>query len=438
MRHALAFLFLSLVLGHASAAAAHAEEPNSQRIFGVGDDGAWILRANFGIVTSDHQDRLICEEAFLGGDGWQLARLGPTEWVTFGESSVQRTEDGCTYEEIMSLERTVSDATAHPGGPVAFLRNGEADAGLWLSTDRGQSFERVAGIDTEIYQLTGVRFMDADTLILSGYVRADAGAAMLWSIDVQDTSVTELTAPANITFPYVLDARAGHILLLGRRDAQTLFWGTPDQIDIAEVEVSTWPSGAVLSEDGLQAWVSGPDQGRGVLAGTLDGEEATWETLAGDQTASCVAQLDDGIYICTLNRFDEFDVMRINPDGSVDGVLDFRNFAGVRDDCPAGSDVDEVCPLVWDELAPYFGLSAGDAGPGGDVSTADAGPDAGELPDTAMPAADSGPADDEVGGSACCSTIHDRPERARFPLLLGMLLALVVVGRVRTRGDHTE
>lgn len=431
MKHASTLLFFCLLFGWSAHAAAHAEEPNAQRVFPVGD-GTWVLRANFGIVMSEQSDQLICEEAYLGGDGWQLGVLGPTEWVTFGESSVQRTEDGCTFDKIMDLDRKVSDATAHPDGPVAFLRNGEGDAGLWLSTDRGQNFGRVAGIDTEVYQLTGVRFLDGETLILTGYVRAEAGAAKVWSIAVADETVTELTPPADITFPYVLDARGGHIALLGRRESQTVFWGTPDEMDIAEVEVSTWPSGAILSEDGSKMWISGPDQGKGVLAGTLDGAEATWETLVPENTATCVSRVDGQTYICSLNRFDEFDVMRLTPDGMAEGVLDFREFLGVRDDCPAESDVEEVCPLVWDELAPYFGISVGDAGMTADAgSTADAG-DVGDTIDTGeddgMEMSEAGT--DEPGG--CCSTIHERPGEARFPLWLGVLVAgaAVVVRRL--------
>jgi hypothetical protein len=414
-------LFFCALFAHATHASAHAEEPNAQRVFPVGD-GAWVLRANFGAVRSEQTDRLICEEAFLGGDGWQLAVLGPTEWVTFGESTVQRTEDGCTFDEVMSLDRKVSDAAAHPDGAVAFLRNGETDAGLYLSTDRGQSFERVPGIDTEIYQLTGVRFIDGDTLILTGYIRAEAGAAMVWSVSVADAGVSELTPPADVTFPYVLDARGGHIALLGRRENQTVFWGTPDQMDVAEVEVASWPTGAVLSEDGSQLWISGPEMGQGVLAGTLDAGEATWETLAADMTASCVARLDDGIYICTLNRFDEYDLMRLTDDGAVEGVLDFRNFVGVRDDCPEGSDVAEVCPLVWDELAPYFGIfEGGDAADAGNADTDAGNPDDGNT-DTGSAQDAAPPTTTDPGG--CCSTIHERPERqARLPLLLGVFLA---------------
>lgn len=407
----------------ARAASAHTEEPNAQTIFSV-DDG-YVLRANVGIVRSVAPDELICEEVFEGGYSWTLGVLGPEQWVTFGEGGVYRTDDGCDFEEVMPLDRRPTDGTAHaPSGGAAFVLNGDlADSGLYVSTDVGASFRRIQQFDAQTQQTTGVRYLDADTIIVSGYDRTDFGRALVWSVDVHTGAATPLTTPEGIAYPYVLDVQGGRVLLLARRGQQVVFWGTPEQLGASELVVDTWPTWAVLTDAGRGALLSGVVNARGVYVGELNEHDvATWQPFAADATANCVEPAGEDLLICGIGRIDGYDIARVTPDEQLETVLDFREFSGIRSDCPAGSDVPRICGPVWEQLAPYFGLA-----PFPDVGTS--------LPDVGQP----GPADVGADVSApapspdpeagCCAVMT--PTKDSSPAL--WLALLLVVARRRRR-----
>ena len=424
MKFVAATLFAILCLASASTAFAHAEEPNAQRL--VFTDDGWVLQANFGVVESTSSNRLVCEEAYLGGEGWKLAVLGQTEWITFGETSAQRTTDGCTFEKVATLPDLPTDTAADPvSGSVAYLMNTETDGGLWVSTDRGQTFENIPGVDVATNQLTGVRFLDDDTLIVSGYQLGSNGAPSVWRVTISTAEVTALTPPDGTTYPYVLAAEGGHVILLARRDVQMLFWGTPDSLDTAEVELGSWPTGATLSADGTSAWVSGADMSRGVLVGTLAGDTASWETVIPDTIANCVEHEAGATYVCSLNRLHEFDLVELLEDGTTRGVVNFREFEGVRQ-CPAGSTVADVCPVVWREISSYFGVdpNAGDMGPGpGDMGVSSDAGGQGWTPDTDVP---NFPGEMDEPASGCCTTVQTHESHGEWlvPLLLGLLVSV--------------
>jgi hypothetical protein len=408
---------LLCVLSCTTDAWAHGEEPLSETIHNV--PSGWILKANMGVVQSTNPRELICEEAFLGGVGWSLGVLGETEWLTFGESSVMRTEDGCQFDQILPLEKRPSDATVHAeSGGAAFVMNGvDGGTGLFLSTDRGLTFELVETFDVANEQTTGVRYLDGETLLVSGYNRNDAGAGLLWSVEVATGTATRLQVPDGVSYPYVLAANGGRLLLLGRRGEQTVFWGTPDNVGQLELVADTWPSWAELSADGNPALISGMIDGKSVARGSFEGAAATWETLAPETTAGCVAAVSDDVFVCGLARIDGFDVQRITPAGAIEGVLDFREFDGIRSDCPADSSVATVCPLVWKEIAPYFGI---DPNPGADAGadiggTSDAGSKSGsDVPTTTTPR----PPRDE----GCCATTAGGSGSSGLFLLLALLI----------------
>lgn len=400
--------------------AAHAEEPNAQTIFTI--DEQWVLRANVGVVRSAAPHELICEEVFHGGYSWTLGVLGPTRWVTFGEGGVFRTEDGCDFEEVLALDRRPTDGTAHPPSDgAAFILNREPnDSGLYVSTDGGASFRLIQSFDPATQQTTGVRYLDADTVIVSGYDRTDRGAGLVWRVDVHTGAATELAIPDDISYPYILAATPASLLLLGRRGQQVVFWGPPDDIGRNELVVDTWPTWAVLTDQGRRALISGVVNARGVYIGELDDlDVATWEPFATDAAANCVEPFGEDLWVCGIGRIDGYDVAQISPDGTLQPVLDFRDFSGIRADCPAGSDVPTVCGPVWAQLAPYFGLApfpdAGNVGPPspdiGVPEPLDAGADGGDPP---APTAQDG---------GCCATTPARHDASWFvgALLLALL-----------------
>lgn len=402
---------------------AHAEEPSSETIFAL-DDG-WVLRANIGIVESSNPAEFICEEAFLGGDGWLLGVLGPREWVTFGESSVTRTEDGCDFTTVAELERRPADAAAHrPSGGAAFLMNGVgANSGLWVSTDRGRTFALIQSFDPATEQTTALRYVDADTIAVSGYSRADrGGAGLLWTVDVATGAPTPIALPEGVTYPYLLAAANEHLALLGRLDAQVIFWGPVNDVAANQYVPTTWPTGAALSADGRTAWITGIAQGKGVARGSLDDTGvATWEVVATSNNAACAAPIGDDLYICGVGKQDGADILNVTGTDTVEKVLDFRDFRGTRSDCPVGSAVATVCPLVWRELAPYLGK---DPDAVSDVGLPDSGgaPDGGDSPDAGAP---SGNLPTDTTG--CCATAGPP---ATGP---GWVIVLVFVGLWRRR-----
>ena len=139
-----------------------------------------------------------------------------------------------------------------------------------------------------------------------------------------------------------------------------------------------WPAGALLSEDGSNLWVGGVNNGVGVLHGTRDGSEVTWSMIAEADTVSCLGGDEGSLFVCGLARIDGADVFALG-DGAVMPALDFRAMRGPKL-CPPTSDVGQMCPVVWREMAAYFGVDPnadfgawlpgdGDAGVTGDGDT---------------------------------------------------------------------
>lgn len=423
--HAVYLIVASILIP--SVAAAHAEEPSAKRVHTLPGE-SWTVQANFGVVTSATPDRFVCEEAFFGGDGWMLGVFGPTEWITFGERDVRRTEDGCSFDVITEVGARPSDATVDAAsGAAAFVVNGEAGAGLFVSTDRGQNFERHAAVDPAGLHLTGVRFLDADTLIVSAYVADTARTARLFRVTLEGAA-EELSVPPDLSFPYVLEASAGQIALLARRDGQVILWGAPDALaDADELETTAWPTGARMSSDGQQLWIAGLLEGKGLTVGTRDAGSVTWTESFPDQAASCVGGDETALYLCGLARLDGADVFRVDGPDLVEAV-DFRQLKGPRD-CPATSDVGEICPAVWEEIAYYFGVDASaphddeDAGHRDDVGADhhhDASAEEGESHGDTI--------DSESAAGGGCATSPSR-DGAGGALLLMMMFGMGVLRR---------
>lgn len=412
-------LFVLLVSFLAPATAfAHAEQPISEQVFAI-DGGGWVLQANVGIVQSSNPRELICEESFLGGDNWILGALGETEWLTFGENEVMRTEDGCDFEVVMQTGVVPTSAAVHPaGGNAAFLLNTMEQRGLWVSTDRGMNFENLT--DLGAHQTTDLRFVDATTLLVTGYDREMEGAGLAWLVNLESGETTEVALPDDVLYPYVLDASAGYALVLGRRGNQIVFWGPLDDIGKNEYVADVWPTGGRLSDDGRTAWVSGMLNGKGIVEGTLDGDDvATWDSFAEELAAGCIASVDDDLLACGPAGCQVSDLLHVPRDGDPVGLLRYDGFEGVRSDCPEGSDVAEVCPTVWGELSKYF--VALPECPTFDGPEPEPDPDPDPQPDAGGDADAAEPEPTPPAGGGCCATTTADSEGAGA-LLLAMLL----------------
>lgn len=411
---------LIILLALPAQAFGHAEPPLAQSVFGFGD--TWVLKANFGVVSNGYEG-FVCEEAFLGGDRYIAALVGPDQYVTFGETAIHVTTDGCDFTLVKQLSQAPADAVADPTSQtIVYLDNADDTRGVWTSDDAGQSFERFESLNTEDLQLTGVRFANPTTIIVSAYERSpDAmGAGRMLEIDLNTGSVTNLIEGLGIRYPYVLDATAGGLIWLGRRDAQAVFVGSYDSPIRDEIgELVSWPSGALISDDGQTVWVSGLDEGSGVRRGVFDGEELVWTQLAQDVTASCLGKWNGDILMCSARLLETDDLYRIDGD-ALEPVTNFEIIDGPRA-CPAGTDVATVCPIVWGEFAQFIGKDPG-------------------LPDMGNPQTDMGsPQDmsmnDSGGGEPSddgCSTTRSH---APTSWALGLLFGIVVL-RIRRRIRH--
>ena len=396
---------------------AHAEEPSAEQFLGA----LSITKANFGLVSNAFEG-MVCEEAFVGGDSWKLAALGENEWVVIGENNIQRTTDGCEFEPIKdTTDLIIPGLEASPDRTtVAYIANAGLEEGIWFSTDRGVTFDRL-NIDTTAFQLTALRFVDDTTLIVSGYEPDQDGDGFLLQIDITNGTSQNLTIPVGIKFPYVLDANPMGIVWLGRAETLTVYWGDLADTSVRSYIPRTWPTAATLTADGQTVWVSGVENGQGIARGDMTN---TWDVILAEQVASCISEYDGAIYFCGLERRDGADVFQIVDDTTIEPVVRFTDLRGSRSDCPPESDVGTVCPLVWNEVASYFGQEPN--------VTPDMGTGAPDVGSTTNDSGSISDASDETppssGDKGCCATATPTPTWQ-----YGFLFACVVLARSRRR-----
>ena len=425
---------LGLSLSTPGGARGHSGVPEPRSLEAL-PGGGWTMASNAGIVTSERPTELVCEEAFEGGDGWRLAALGPSEWVVFGRGDIRRTEDGCSFSLVAPLWGRPTDVAAQPdAGAVAFLRNGSTDTGLWLSTDRGLRFESLA-VDLAPDRWTGVRFVDAETMLVSGYTESEAeyGASSMLLVSLTGVA-SRLSLPADITFPYLLDQRGDGVLWIGMRgETFVVFWGSLDEPARASLTVEQWPYNGRLSGDGQTAWLTGLHAGSGVDEASIEGDTLSLQAITTSTSSLCLELIDGAPLFCSKHTVDGFDLFGIDADGVMEGVYDLRDLEGLRVSCSADSDVGRHCPEPWALTQPFLSPM-----PGGDVidvldePIADlvGGEDTRSTPDAAVTEATSPPP--KSGDEGGCS---QRPShQSRVPWGLGvLLLAALAWGRLVRR-----
>jgi len=387
---------------------AHADEPLAENIVVLPD--TVVVKTNFGVIGS-HFDGFVCEEAFLGGETFEVAVLGPDEWVAIGENGIWVTRDGCSFDKVGDVSVAPTDAAVDlESGLVAFVLNSPDDGGIWLSDDRGSTWTRI--LERADFQWTGVRFASSEKVIVSAYDRLNAGAAHLMEITLPGGGLVDRELEG-LSYPYLLDARGDSVLWLGRSETQNVYFGSMFDLTLNIRPITSWPTDARIISD-TKIVVAGMLQQRGLSEGDLVDGAFVWNDLASTTTALCVTPDGDSYLVCAQRRFDEADVMRVNGAELLPAFL-FTDLTGPRD-CPIGSEVQATCPVVWRELARTLGLAPAldDADVGVDAGDdADAGPgmdaDAGGTPIIRLPS------DNET-----CSTAHGTPILLSLLGLFGM------------------
>ncbi len=387
---------LTMVLLFPAAAWAHGSTPLATDVMGVGDS-QWVLQTNFGLITSDAPHHYVCEEAFAGGEDFQVGVLGLHEWLLFNHDNIIYTADGCNFETRQDLPRKPAGvAVSDDHSRAAYLLNVTADpsqSGVWWTDDAAESVQRV-DFDASSLHLSRAVFLDDARLLVSGYSSADAdrGAARLVIVNLDDGTTTDLGGTDGLKYPYVFDAASDWIVWLARDgDAQKIYWGPTDDAARYSTEVASWPSGAVLAADGQTVWISGAlDQAHGVVVGDTSADPV-FSTTLDDHSAMCVGLIGQDHYLCARRDREGHDLSSVGADGGVEPVVNFADLQGPRSDCPADSQTVTTCATVWPELAEALDIEIGPQ------AGSDAGSDAG---DAGTPATDKVQATNDGGCSA--------------------------------------
>jgi hypothetical protein len=375
------FLWIALALSLVPASVfGHGGLPLPTELSAVGD-ADWVLRTNFGLLTSEQPERYVCEEAFAGGDGFQVGVLGLNEWLIFTRAAVIHTSDGCDFEIRQEIPKKPAGVAVSPDhSRAAYLINVDepTEAGVWWTEDAGQTITQ-ADFDVAGLELTRAKFLDNTRLLVSAYSSEDdnRGPGRLIVVNLDDNTTEQLPGLDGINYPYLFDAESDWVIWLGRDDVgQRIFWGPIDEPTRHSTAVDSWPSGARLSDDGQTVWISGGQEGtRGVMVGDTS-QEPIWSDEFVDHSALCVGRVGEAYHLCARRDREGHDLARVAADGSLEPVVNFAELLGPRDDCPAGSDVASTCPSVWPELAPALGIEvegAPDAGTVADAGASDAG-----------------------------------------------------------------
>lgn len=400
-----------------SIAFAHGEAPLAEEVTGVQTDAGpgWVLRANFGVITSDAPDRYVCEEAFAGGDDFQVGVLGMNEWLVFTQDAVLYTADGCDFEVRQQLPKKVAAiAISDARERAAYLMNVDdaAERGIWWTADDGASFEQ-ADFGVDSVHLTRAGFVGPSRLLVSAYSTASEtrGEARLSVVNLDDGSAQALTIAEDLSYPYVLDVAGDWVVWLARQDQdQKVFWGPLDEPMRYVTPVDSWPTGAVLSPDGQRVWISGVGpEARGVIAGEAE-REPVWGERVANHSALCVGRGEGAQYLCARRDREGHDLSRVGEDDAIAAATNFAELRGPRADCPADSDVATTCEAVWPELAKALDIEIEE-------------PDGSDNPDDAEPtdATDAG-----------CAVAPGSPRNTAAELLLLLIAGCGIIGRERS------
>lgn len=365
------------ILG-AGAVSAHGGDPLPRRVHDV--DGQWLLVTNFGIIAQDSPARYVCEEAFLGGDGFLFAPVSRREWMTFSSSVIMRTYDGCSFERVAQLPKLPSAVDVAPDrGTIAYVINDDGLPALSWTRDFGSTFERLDLASVGDVHWTGLALGAGDVVYLSGYSRRDEdrGGAVIVSVELEGGAIERHTELDGAKFPYLFEAGGGRLAGIASVDEQlVLFWGAPGELSQNQRSLNSWPTGMWTDEAGAELHVASVEPLGGVLRGVRDGSGAiTWTESMPEHSAKCVGVIGDQLYLCA-RRDREMHDLSVVRGGEASRAVSFEELQGPDAACEEQSDVARTCGVVWPELARALRIELPDEP--GDMSDEDERADMGE------------------------------------------------------------
>jgi hypothetical protein len=287
--------------------------------------------------------------------------LDVRRWVTFSRAGIMMTEDGCTFSQIAPLERAPA-AAAISGQRVAYASNQEDARGIFASriTDAMAlaGFERVAIPGDEQILWTGLMAGRDGELIASGYIRSagsEQGAGVLWRLPVSGAP-ERIEMPEGAKYVYLMaSGEHGFAGIMGLEQDQVAFWfvrGEDGSWVLKQHVLERWPSGMVLDQAGRVLRIAGVDIVGGLWRGMLDeAGEVSWQIDVADHAARCIGRVGDDVLLCAHRLRQEHDISLITGEQDWEVKLSYRDLLGPRRGCSAGSQVRQVCPAVWRELA---------------------------------------------------------------------------------------
>lgn len=355
LRHLVGVLICGGVLAGAKASRAHGGEPLPRRVYDV--DGQWLLVTNFGVIAQDSPARYVCEEAFLGGDGFLIAPISRREWMTYSSSAVMRTSDGCSFERVAQLPKLPSAVDLAPDrATIAHVINEEDVPALWWTRDLGASFEQLDLTSVGEVHWTGLGFGEDDTVYLSGYSKdeEDRGSAVIVSVGLEERLIERHEGLDGAKFPYIFEVGGERLAGIASVDEQlVLFWGALDELSQNQRALNSWPTGMWSDAEGGELYVASAEPLGGVLHGVLArGGEVTWTELVPEHSAKCVGLVGEQLHLCARRDREMHDLSVVQmQDETITPAVSFEGLEGPSSECGDGSDVARTCGVVWPELA---------------------------------------------------------------------------------------
>ncbi len=382
-------VLLGSVLGIPGHAHAHGGIHESEGLGEVGSPGSTPdVVTNYGLLTpvGSRDWAWICEEV-VSTQGFTAWLELDGRWLIGEYDGLYTSEDRCDWplqDGLLSglyVTGLYQDTTT-TNRVWATTATAKADNALFVSDDGGQSWSEFASM--------GVGST------LRGMAQAPEGLpifAVGWLEDRGGDVVPEawITTDGDTWQAHPLPADSVYSVgVLGYADGAAWLRAAGASTDtLLRLDADGTTTSMLELDDVITAFDSGPDAGTlyvgGKVAGLLGSSDGgtNWSTPVLSPEPGCLESRGDERYICSQNWADGAALQRttrVGGDSSTwtwQDVLWFGDVHGVLD-CPAGSDVAEVCDPLWEKVKAEAGFdleSTGDTG-------ADSGGDGGATDDT--------------------------------------------------------
>lgn len=390
------------------------------------DDWAAVMTPGF--VSSTEPSEYVCKEAF-GVEGQLYGEvLDHHHYAMVVDEGLGVTLEGCNLDEVHEVDGNIVDLDSRGTDRLAAVATREDADGIYVSLDGGRSLE--ATIEApEGREVTTVEWVDDQRVVAGAFEEGDdVGQGRLLEIDVEGETVDDHLFETGLRYPFVLGADGDRVVAAARtadfESAPTLAWGPVDTPDDHRAAVDAWPIDADVGAERVFAVPVVDDWDRdwsGMVIGNSDGELVEDQRLE-DHDSRCVVGDTDGHWICSSGLAEDWEVWRVDEDQQEpEPFYQLAQLEGPRSDCPAGSDVAEVCGEHWETLAPR--IPGGSYEPDDDDGSSDVdfgGPVVG-APDAGAAGGDDVDGESGAADSAACQSTGDGSVPV-VALLAGLLL----------------